>query len=70
MGKVWGLYSSRVGYGHAYELIELFESEEQANQVRDLLFGKLIYRDGSWCWTGDQDYPEFGDLHIIEKNLR
>jgi hypothetical protein len=70
MRKVWGLYSSRVDYYCANELIELFESEEQANQARDLLFGKLIYRDVSWRWRGDPDDPEFGDLHVIEKNLR
>lgn len=66
--KVWALWSSRVDPYSSHELIDLFTSQEVAEQVRAELVGKLRYPTLSYLvWEDDEDFP---DLYVRPLDLR
>ena len=60
--KIWALWSSRVDPYSNHELMQLFTSQEVAEQVRAELVGKLMYPTlGYLIWQDDEDFP---DLYV------
>ena len=70
--RVWGLYSSHVGQYEAWELIDLFASEELARTVQAELIGKqAVQHGGAYLWYKDPDGDEFfDDLHVSPIEVR
>jgi len=66
--KVWALWSARVDpYSH-HELIDLFASQDVAEQVREGLIGKPVYPDILFdAWKDDEDFP---DLYVRPLHVR
>ncbi len=63
--KIWCLYSSRADPYNEWELIELFSSEEQARQARDMLVGQVRQVNSPFRAVWDDE-----DLHVAPLDLR